>query len=373
MTRPVPFLDLKRFFFGLRISLAVSTLKAIWEANFILGPQVVKFEQEFARYLGVRGTLGVGNGTDGLEIVLEALNLPRESHIMVPANSFIATAEAVVRTGHKVVFVDVRDDGVIDHGDVRRKLSPKTAVLVHVHMYGNPSGIPESVALCDEAGITLIEDCAQAHGAWVGGRHVGTFGKAGIFSFYPGKVLGGFGDGGAIVYNEGLFGETCRRISNHGRLEKFDHLTVGRNSRLDTIQAAVLSAKLPWLERDVRQRNSVANWYRALLTDLEEVKLPPSIASGTIHSYHLFVAEFLHRDELAAFLRKRGIQTGVHYPEALPDLPPFRGLGSGAYSVSRRRAKAMLSLPMGPHLTKAQVRHVCDLISVFYRSQKSKR
>lgn len=367
----VPFLDLKRSFFGMKIRLFFSVFQVLRDRSFILGPQVAEFETKFAEYLRVPGVVGVGNGTDGLEIALEALGFPPESEVIVPANSFVATAEAVVNSGHKVVFADVRDDGVINHDDVRQKISERTVALIHVHMYGNPSGILESAQLAKDFGIALVEDCAQAHGAKASGQSVGTFGQLGVFSFYPGKVLGAFGDGGAIVFQDSLLGESCRRISNHGRLGKFDHEIIGRNSRLDSIQGAVLVAKLPWLDRDVTQRNRVANLYREQLSGVEGVVLPRASEDAEVHAYHLFVGQFRKRGELAQFLRSRGVQTGVHYPQALSDLTPFADSGSTGFPISRSRAEKILSLPIGPHMSKKQVKYVCSLIREFYQKSEN--
>lgn len=365
----VPFLEVRKSFFGLGLKIALAILRVLRHRRFINGPEVSRFEDDFARYLGVSGSVGVANGTDGLEIALEAMNFPYGSEVIVPANSFVASAEAVVRTGLNVIFADIYDDGTLNHEHARELITEQTVALIHVHMFGNPKGVLESARLCEDYGIALIEDCAQAHGARIGQQNAGTFGELGVFSFYPGKVLGGYGDGGAIVFRDSDLGQKCRRIANHGRLLKFDHDVVGRNSRLDSIQAAVLAAKLPFLNRDVQRRNEVADLYRECLAELSEVTLPRKSEDGERHAYHLFVGEFLRRDDLAEFLAENGVQTGIHYPQALDELAPFATGSGDQCEVSRRRAQTMLSLPMGPHLKKRKVRYVCRLIRSFYLRQ----
>lgn len=335
----------------------MSSWQTILSTNsFIGGSTVASFENEFAQYLGEGKVIGVGNGTDALEIILQGLELPEGSTVLVQANSFVASAEAALNVGLKVDFFDVLPDFSIDLTDLESKLGPQVSAVIIVHLYGHPQPVESVLALLQPHGIPLVEDCAQAHGATVGGKKVGTFGVAAAFSFYPGKNLGALGDAGAITTSDEKLAEKFRRISNHGRLSKFDHEIRGRNSRLDPIQAAALSLKLERLEVWNSRRLRNANRYRDRLAGVTQIVTPPNI-EGSV--YHHFVIQHEKRDELREQLGAVGIQTGLHYPEALSET---RYLTEQVKPCPNAEALAsrILSIPVAEHLELDDVDYVCD-------------
>lgn len=363
----VKFLDLHAQYLTIKAEVDAAIAQTIERSSFIGGDDVSAFEREFAAFQGANHCVGVGNGTDAIEIAIEALGLPAGSEILVPANSFIASSEAVTRSGHRVVFCEAGDEGyTIDVADAAARVTPKTAAILCVHLYGHPCDMAALRALADANGLKLIEDAAQAHGAEIDGRRVGAIGDIGTFSFYPGKNLGAYGDGGAIVTNDAELARSCRMIANHGRVEKYDHRFEGRNSRLDGLQAAILRAKLAHLDGWIDRRNAIARSYTEGLSGLDGLTLP-HIAAGVRHAFHLFVVRTDRRDALQAHLKADGIQSGIHYPIALPDLEAYAYLrGPATPAASSRRAPTLLSLPMGEHLGEEDVGAVVASIRRFF-------
>lgn len=362
----IKFLDLAAQYQSLKPEIDAAIAEIIEGSAFIGGKAVKQFETEFAAYQSAAHCIGVGNGTDAIEIIIEALDLPAGSEIIVPANSFIATSEAVTRMGHRVVFADV--DPVtytLTIDTITPVVTERTGAILAVHLYGYPVPLAPIVEFARARGIRVIEDSAQAHGAEIAGQRIGAIGDAGSFSFYPGKNLGAYGDGGAIVTNDTALAERCRMISNHGRLQKYDHLFEGRNSRLDGLQAAVLLAKLPHLDDWIAQRNAVAQVYLEGLRDLNGIVLPALPDDGR-HAFHLFVIRSEQRDQLQAFLADREIQTGIHYPIALPKLRAYDYLGMGDADFFANRTDAtLLSLPIGEHLTVEDASVVVEAVRAF--------
>lgn len=364
----IKFLDLGAQYRSIQpdIDRAIATVLA--EAAFVGGRHVAAFEQQFAGYVRAAHCIGVANGTDALEIAIEALALAPGSEIIVPGNSFIASAEAVTRCGHRVVFADV-DPGsyVLDAASVRARLTPRTRAIVAVHLYGHACDMDALMALAREHGLAVVEDCAQAHGAEVRGRRVGGLGDVGCFSFYPGKNLGAYGDAGAITTQRDDLARRCRMIANHGRITKYDHEFEGRNSRLDGLQAAVLSAKLPHLEGWTRRRIAIADHYLRALQGVGDLVLPVRQAWAR-QVYHLFVVRTAQRDALMAHLAAQGIETGIHYPKALAKLQAFRYLGEAdAQAFCNRADSTLLSLPIGEHMTLDDAQAVVSALQAFYR------
>ncbi|OCW57007.1 DegT/DnrJ/EryC1/StrS family aminotransferase [Hoeflea olei] len=363
----IKFLDLKAQYRSIQPEIDAAIAAVIADAAFVGGPYARKFEEEFAAWLGAECCVGVGNGTDAIEIALEALGLPRGSEVIVPGNSFIASSEAVTRAGLSVVFADV-DPGhyTLTAQTVRAKLTPRTSAVMAVHLYGHPCDMSELRALADETGLKIIEDCAQAHGATSHGRTVGTLGDIATFSFYPGKNLGAYGDAGAIVTNDAALADKARKIANHGRIAKYDHEFEGRNSRLDGIQAAVLSAKLPHLDGWTRHRIALAERYMAELSGLEQIVLPRR-ANWARQVYHLFVIRTGRRDELRRWLAEQEIETGIHYPVALPQLRAYDYLDQGGEDLFvNQAAGTLLSLPIGEHMSEADVAQVSEALKSFF-------
>lgn len=365
----VKFLDLHAQYISIRHQIDAAVADVIQRSAYVGGDDLVQFESEFAAYQHANHCVGVGNGTDAIEIALEAFGLPPGSEVIVPANSFIASSEAVTRSGYRVVFADVDSETyTLDVADVRRRLSPSTRAIVVVHLYGHPGPMGELLDLARERGLRVIEDCAQAHGAEVSGRRVGAIGDVGSFSFYPGKNLGAYGDGGAIVTNDAELAKRCRMIANHGRVDKYDHVFEGRNSRLDGLQAAVLRVKLEHLDEWIRRRNAVAQTYRKGLDGIAGLNLPGH-APGIRHAYHLFVVRTERRDALATHLKEHGIQTGIHYPIALPRLEAYRYLDQANEPMFANRAdRTLLSLPIGEHVSDDDVQTVVQAVRRFFGS-----
>jgi len=363
----IKFLDLHAQYLSIKSDIDDAIAKVLASSAFIGGPNVKEFEQAFADYLGAEFCIGVANGTDAIEIALEALALPAGSEVIIPGNTFIASSEAVTRSGLKVVFADV-DSGnyTLTAEMVRARLTPRTSAIMAVHLYGHPCDMFALKEVADEHGLKILEDCAQAHGATCHGRTVGTIGDIATFSFYPGKNLGAYGDAGAIVTGDADLAKRARMIANHGRVAKYDHDFEGRNSRLDGLQAAILCAKLPNLPAWTERRIAIADRYIAELSDVREIVLPRR-ANWAKQVYHLFVIRTDRRDELSAWLSEKGIETGVHYPVALPKLKAYDYLGQGQEDLFVNRAdKTLLSLPIGEHMSDADVVTVSTAIRSFF-------
>lgn len=363
----VPFLNLRKQYLAIKPEIDAAIAAVIEQNAFIGGPFAARFESEFAASQNANFCIGCGNGTDAIEIALEALNLPKGSEVIVPANTFIATSEAVTRVGLKVVFCDCDpQDYTISASSLEQKISPKTSAVIVVHLYGQPCDMDAILGIANEHGLMVIEDCAQAHGAEYRGQRLGTFGSCGTFSFYPGKNLGAYGDAGAIVTNDESFAVRARMIANHGRVAKYDHEFEGRNSRLDGIQAAVLSVKLTQLEHWIAQRIELANSYCAELSGIGDLVLPLR-HNDRRHVFHLFVVRTGCRDALRDFLKEHGIETGIHYPIALPKLQAYAYCGQANEKFFANVADAqMLSLPIGDHMSLTDVREVAAACREFF-------
>ena len=363
----IPFVDLSAQYQSIEPAISTAIESVIAESAFIGGRFVSDFEKAFAAFHDVSCCIGVGNGTDALEIALESLDLPPGSEVIVPANSFIATSEAVTRAGHAVCFCDCDPTTyTISCEDAARRVTAATKAIIPVHLYGQPCDMDSVMELASHFGLKVIEDCAQAHGAEYKGEMVGSIGDAGTFSFYPAKNLGAFGDGGAIVTNNENLAKKCRMIANHGRTAKYDHEFEGRNSRLDGLQAAILNAKLPYLDSWTKKRRQIASWYRTYLNN--DVILAPFEHSDLLHVYHLFVVQIeKQRSNLRMFLKERGIETGIHYPIALPLLGAYRYLGYSAkdFPVAVGLVDRILSLPLFPELTEEMVIYICCQMNEF--------
>jgi dTDP-4-amino-4,6-dideoxygalactose transaminase len=365
----IKFLDLHAQYLSIKGEIDSAIADVIAASAFVGGSHVPAFERDFAQWMRAPYCIGVGNGTDALEIAIEALQLPRGSEIIVPGNSFIASAEAVTRCGHRVVFADVDPESyTLNAESVRAKLNATTAALMPVHLYGHPCDMDELGQIAAEHGLKIIEDCAQAHGAEFNGRRVGTIGDVGTFSFYPGKNLGAYGDAGAILTGNEELAKRMRMIANHGRIAKYDHEFEGRSSRLDGLQAAILSAKLRHLDRWTEHRIGIANHYLDRLQGIAALTLPVR-KNWARQVYHLFVVRTERRDALAAHLDVRRIQTGVHYPIALPKLQAYASLGQASEDLFVNRSDAhLLSLPIGEHMTTADADEVVQAVRDFFNS-----
>jgi dTDP-4-amino-4,6-dideoxygalactose transaminase len=361
----VPFLDLAAQHEEIADEVRLGLDEVFARTAFVGGPEVTAFEQEYAGYIGVGHCVGVGNGTDALELAMRAVGVRAGGEVILPANTFIATAEAVSAIGAVPVLVDVReDDLLIDPTAVERAITARTQAIVPVHLFGQTAAVERLAPLAWAAGVPIVEDAAQAQGARRHGRPAGSLGAVAATSFYPGKNLGAAGDAGAVLTDDAGIAERVRILSAHGSPAKYVHEVVGRNSRLDTVQAVYLRAKLGRLEKWNELRRQAADRYAALLADVPDVRLPRS-APGNEDVWHLYVvrvAESIGRDRMLAELSSAGIGVGIHYPtpvhltEAYADLC----LPEGSFPVAERAAREILSLPMFPHLVADQQEYVAD-------------
>lgn len=368
MKKMVKFLDLKKQYLSIKGEIDHAISMVINDTAFVGGKYVKQFEESFAEYLKINYCIGVANGTDALEIAIEALELPKGSEIIVPANSFIASSEAVTRSGHKVRFCDVGDDYNIDIDDLQEQINENTSAIMAVHLYGKPCDIVEISQIASRNNLKLIEDCAQAHGATYDGIKVGNFGDIAAFSFYPGKNLGAYGDGGAVVTKHFDYAQKVRMISNHGSAVKYHHDFEGRNSRLDGINAAILYFKLYHLDKWNAIRNAAAEYYIENLGGIDDLIIPAN-SENKYHVWHLFVVRSMKNQKLAKFLNDNDIQTGFHYPIALPRLKAYSYITQDtSYMNAVKWAPQLLSLPMGDHLNSDQVAVVCDRIKEFFEN-----
>jgi len=363
----IPFLDLGGVNSGLREEFDLAWKTVLDHGRFIGGPEVERFEDEFATYCGTRACIGVANGTDALELILSGLGIGYGDEVIVPANTFIATAEAVCATGARPRFVDVCPDTLlIDPDAAAAAINRSTAAIIAVHLYGQMVDPEPISAVAAAHGLALIEDAAQAHGARHRGARAGSVGIAAGLSFYPGKNLGALGDGGAVVTGDLSLADRIRSMANHGRSAADRHLhdLAGRNSRLDTLQAALLSAKLPWLDAGNARRAAAMAAYREMLP---QRCTPVTVAPGAEPVYHLAVIQVDDRREVADALTAAGIGWGVHYPIPCHQQPAMATVHELApidqtLPVAERAADRILSLPMSPTLTVEQVARICDVL-----------
>ena len=359
----VPFVDLKAQYLSIKNEIDAAIVECISQASFIGGEKITEFENSFAQFIGVTHCVGCANGTDAIEIALQACGIGAGDEVIVPAYSWISTSEAVTTVGAKPVFVDVHPDYyTIDSSLIEAKITDKTKAIIPVHFYGQPADMNEIISICRKYNLLIIEDCAQAHGAAINGRKVGSYGDMATFSFYPGKNLGAFGDAGALVTNNSTLAEKARMIGNHGQIHKHNHEIEGRNSRLDTIQAGILLAKLPYLDQWTDSRIANANLYSIKLAN-SKVKTP-SIANGNKHVYHLYVVQVDNREVMIQKLHKKGIGHAIHYPKPLPLLKAYNRFGytEKDYPISTTMSKRIISLPMYAELTEEQINYVADLL-----------
>lgn len=338
-------------------------MDVVESAAFILGPQVRSFESNFATYVGARHCVGVESGTAALVLALRALGIEEGDEVILPANTYIASALAVSMTGAVPVLVDMDANYLMDASLLEAALTPRTKAIMPVHLYGQMVPMAPVMAFARRHNLRVIEDACQAHGAREGGRAAGSIGDAGCFSFYPGKNLGAYGDGGAIVTNDPGVEERLKLLRDFGQRKKYEHLIKGDNSRLDTIQAAVLDVKLRKLDdwNAARRRNAAA--YDERLTAIGVA--PPPRLSAEGHVYHLYVIEVDHRESVMSALAERGIATGIHYPVPIHRQPAYAELAqrTGSYPRTERSASRILSLPMYAELTESQIDRVVDALA----------
>jgi dTDP-4-amino-4,6-dideoxygalactose transaminase len=332
---------------------------------FIGGPQVGTFEREYAAFLGVQHCIGVGNGTDAIEIALRALGVGPGDECILPANTFVGTAEAVRRIEAVPVLVDCADDGtyLMDVSAVEAAVTPRTRAILPVHLYGQAAVMEKLLPLAERIGAWVVEDAAQSHGARRNGTSTGTFGHAAATSFYPGKNLGAYGDAGAVLAASQDVAARARMIRDHGSRRKYEHEICGFNSRMDTLQAVVLSAKLRRLAEWNAARRDAASRYDSLLRQRDDIVRPRAL-EGNEHVWHLYVVSVHDRDRVLKELHAAGIAAGIHYPVPIHLTPAFAGLGykEGAFPVAERSARSILSLPLFAEITAEQQEYIVSVL-----------
>ncbi len=358
----IPFVDLKAQFAALREEIVPRVMRVMQDGSFVLGPDVRRFEENFASYVGAPYCVGVESGTAALQLAMEALGVGPGDEVIIPANTYIASAIAVSATGAKPVLVEMDETYFLDPSLLEQAVTPHTKAIMPVHLYGQAVPMEPILRCAQRHDLRVIEDASQAHGARWNGKVVGSFGDAGCFSFYPGKNLGAYGDGGVIVTGDAGLADELRLMRDFGQRKKYEHLVKAGNCRLDSIQAAVLDVKLGHLERwnEARRRN--ARHYDEKLSKVGIV--PPRRLSDEGHVYHLYVIEVENRTHVQDVLSGRGIATGIHYPIPIHLQPAYADLrlGEGSFPRTERSAKRILSLPMFPELTEEQIDRVVGAI-----------
>jgi dTDP-4-amino-4,6-dideoxygalactose transaminase len=363
----IPLVDLSAQYLSIKSEVDAAIAEVISESAFVGTASnrfVLGFERDFATFVGLRHCVACANGTDSLEILLKAAGIGPGDEVLVPALSWIATSEAVTTCGATPVFVDIiPGQYCLNPDDAAAKVTARTKAIIPVHLYGLPAPMDDICRIAERHGLFVLEDCAQGHGAMFQGRHVGNFGHAASFSFFPGKNLGAWGDAGAMLTNDERLARTARMIAQHGQSEKkHDHHMEGRNSRMDGLQAAILSAKLPHLPEWIAARRRAADRYRSELDDVVEglQSCPP----GSESAYHLFVVEIENRNEIQAALDLRGVSTAVQYPCPLPLLRAYERMRYSPedFPESSRTAARILSLPLYPELTGQQQSDVIEAL-----------
>lgn len=357
----IPLVDLGAQHAAVAGDVAQGWEQVLARTSFIDGQQVTEFEHEYAAFIGTSHCVGVANGTDAIEIALRALGVGEGDECILPANTFIATAEAVCRAGATPVLVDCVDDGtyLIDVAAVEAAVTARTRAIIPVHLYGQAAPVERLLPLAERTGAVVVEDAAQSQGARRGGAGAGALGHAAATSFYPGKNLGAYGDAGAMLTDSDDVATRMRMIKNHGSPRKYEHQMVGVNSRLDTLQAVVLSAKLRRLAGWNAARRAAAARYDTLLADLDEVARPRTL-EGNEHVWHLYVVRVPDRDRVLKELQAAGIGAGIHYPVPIHLTEAFGGLGlaEGAFPVTEQASGELLSLPLFAEITDGQQKRV---------------
>ncbi len=368
MDLKVPFVDLKAQYQTLCHEMNAAVLEVMESAQFVGGPWLDRFEKEFASYVDAEHTVGTSSGTSAIELALKVLGIGAGDEVIVPANTFFATAEAVSNVGATPVFADVNADTFhIDLGSAEKVLTSRTRAIIPVHLYGWALDMEPIASFAKKNKLAIVEDAAQAHGVGRGGRRVGSSGRLTCFSFYPGKNLGAYGEAGAVTTNDAKLAEKLRLYRDHGSPTKYRHTVVGTNGRLDSLQAAVLSVKLPHLDGWNRSRYQHAQRYARGLegTGLVTQVIP----SSEQHNFHLFVVRTPKRDQLRDYLTAQGIGCSIHYPIPLHLTEAYQALGApgaGSFPVAERLATEILSLPMFPELSVGQIDYTVSKVKEFF-------
>lgn len=364
----VPFVDLHSQYVTIKSEIDAAIEDVINKSSFIRGPYVEDFENSFAKLMESNFCISCANGTDALYIAMKGLNIKSGDEVIAPAHSWISTTETITQAGGRVIFCDTKLDSFnIDTDLIESKITDRTVGIIPVHLYGQPCNMTALMEIAKKYDLWVIEDCAQAHLAKHNNQKVGTFGDVATFSFYPGKNLGAMGDAGAIITNNAAYAEKMTMFARHGGLKKGDHIIEGINSRMDGIQAAILSVKLKYIEKWTAKRQERAERYSNLLSDIEEITIP-IIENNNDHVWHLYVIKHSDRDRLASFLSSKNIATVINYPVALPFLPAYEYLNNSHedFPNAYENQSKILSIPIFPELSDDQMDYVVDSIKEFF-------
>lgn len=364
----VPFVDLKAQYHSIKDDIDNAIENVISETAYIGGKYVNQFEKQFAQLYGVKHCISCANGTDSLYILMKMLGIGAGDEVITVANSWISSSETISQTGATPVFIDIDPLYLtIDENLIEQKITSRTKAILPVHLQGQMCNMDRLMEIANKYNLPVIEDCAQSHFSSYKGRRAGTIGIAGSFSFYPGKNLGAYGDAGCIITNDDKLAEDCKRYARHGALVKHQHTTEGINSRLDGMQAAILSAKLPYILDWTAKRQANARYYNTILSGIDQL-VTPSIRPESEHTFHLYVVRVQQRDELAKYLLSKGIETAIHYPTPLPFLEAYKYLNhiKVQFPISDQYQHQILSLPLYPELTIEMMDYVSNTIKSFY-------
>jgi len=367
----VNFLDLKAQYASIKPEIDQAIQNVLNSSAFAAGPFVKAFEENFAKKQEAKFCVGLSSGTAALHAVLMAFDIKSGDEVIVPANTFFATPEAVSLAGATPVFVDCEPEFYnLDVAQIEKAITKRTKAVIAVNLYGQPAQLDRIKSITDKHGLLLIEDCAQSHLATLNGKFTGNFGVCGCFSFYPGKNLGAYGEGGAVTTNDESLYKKLMMIRDHGRPQKYRHDIIGHNYRLEGLQGAILDVKLRHLESWTETRRRNAQLYREFLSDCKDVTLPNEMP-GAKHVYHLFVIRSRKREELAKYLAEKQIYTGIHYPIPCHLQKAYANLNyrAGDFPISEKHADEILSLPMSEQLKEEEVKFVSDTIKEFFQKQ----
>lgn len=364
----IPFVDLKSQYKSLKKEIDSAIQDVLNETSFIGGKYVDQFEHEFAKLYGVRHCVSVANGTDSLYIILKMLGVGPGDEVITVVNSWISSSETISQTGAKPVFIDIDPNfNTINENLIELAITPRTKAIMPVHLQGQVCNMDVIMSIAKRNNLHVIEDCAQSHFSEFKGQRAGTFGIAGSFSFYPGKNLGAYGDAGCIITNDDDFATQCRMFARHGALKKHNHIIEGINSRMDALQAAILSVKIPEILEWTNLRIQNAKLYDLYLSDSEEIILP-MVREESLHSFHLYVIRAKDREGLKSYLAENGVETAIHYPVALHNMPAYKYLGYKPedFPIANQYQDEILSLPMYPELSENQIKYISQVIKKFY-------
>jgi dTDP-4-amino-4,6-dideoxygalactose transaminase len=368
MNEPIAYLDLPAQMRPIRKDIEAAIARTLDNCSFCLGPDVVQFEKDFAKYCGAEHCVAFNSGTSALHIALKLLNVGPGDEVISTPLTFVATSWAISYVGAKPVYVDVDDATFnLDPAQVEKAITPRTKAVMPVHLYGHPFDVDPIKAVCDRQNLPLVEDAAQAHGAQYKGKTIGTFGEISCFSFYPGKNLGAYGEGGALVTNNAAYAARARSLREHGSTVRYYHDEVGYNYRMEGIQGAVLGVKLKYLDAWTRERQRVGRRYNELLAGTP-LQLPLEASWGQ-SAYHLYVVRHPRRDDLKKHLEANKVGCALHYPLPLHLQKCYSDLGykEGDFPVAERAARECLSLPIYPELTDAQIQRVAAVVKDFFK------